>query len=329
MKGPAMRRQPIRSLLVTLGFVLGSGAIGPASHASAAQDERASGATVTLLDAGHGEQRVLRWTPQVGVPVRARMKMAMEMSLAFDGNPMPPVNLPAYVFTVSATAGEPDDQGRYPVETVYESVELEGDVDPMVRDAIWRVLRPLEGTKLTFVTDSRGFVTETNAADLPAQILDLLGGANGVRRMVESLSQPLPEEAVGPGARWRVEQSLTMPNAPTLKNSVVYELVRREGDTIEVKITGEQTASEQKFDSGVPGAQTTLKQASGRIEGESFMRLDRLLPVRAVNEGSTKLTFEIVERGITQLMEQFVSVRFEVEHLDEGGAKPVDPDDAG
>ncbi|XOV76161.1 MAG: hypothetical protein ACFHWZ_04220 [Phycisphaerales bacterium] len=43
-----------------------------------------------------------------------------------------------------------------------------------------------------------------------------------------------------------------MPNAPTLKNSVVYELVRREGDTIEVKITGEQTASEQKFDSGVP-----------------------------------------------------------------------------
>ncbi|XHC25530.1 hypothetical protein ABWH91_15095 [Phycisphaerales bacterium ac7] len=42
MKGPAMRRQPIRSLLVTLGFVLGSGAIGPASHASAAQDKRAA-----------------------------------------------------------------------------------------------------------------------------------------------------------------------------------------------------------------------------------------------------------------------------------------------
>lgn len=321
-------RSSARSIALAIILVLGLMLLGPSSMARPSAPD-VKGATVTLLDAGEGNLEVLRWKPQIGVPVRARMKMAMDMSLAFDGNQMPEVDLPAYVFTVRATAGEPDEQGRYPVETVYESVELEGEADPMVRDALWRVLRPLEGTTLTFVTDSRGFVTDTNAADVPAQILDLFGGPAGLRRMVESLSQPLPEEAVGPGARWRIDQTMDMPNAPVMKNSVVYELVRREGDTIEVKISGQQTGEEQEFDSGVPGAQTTLKQASGTIEGESFMRLDRLLPVSATNEGTVSLTFEIIERGITQTMEQTVSVRFEVEHLDEGGVKPVDPDDAG
>ncbi len=323
-----MRRIPVRSTLLTLAVILGFVLFSPAQFVGA-QEVPANKATVTLLDAGEGDLQVLRWSPQVGVPVRAKMTMTMDMSLAFDGNPMPEVDLPAYVFTVRAIAGEPDEAGRYSVETVYESVKLEGDVDPMVRDALWRVLRPLEGTKLTFVADSRGFVTDTNASDLPDQILELLGGATGVRRMVESLSQPLPEEAVGPGARWRTEQTISMPNAPVLKNSVVYELVHREGDTIEVMITGEQTGTEQKFDSGVPGAETTLKQARGTIRGESLMRLDRLLPIRAVNTGFTSLTFEITENGRTQTMKQTVSVRFEVEHLDEGGAQPVEPGNAG
>ena len=322
-----MPRRPLRWNLSVFAIALGLLALG-GSDAGASIAEPAEGPTVTLLEAGEGKPQVLRWAPRVGVPVRARMKMAMDISLAFDGNAMPKVDLPAYAFTVRATAGEADEAGRFPVETVYESVELEGDVEPMVRDALSRVLEPLTGMKLTFLVDARGFVSDANTGDLPPQILDLLGGPVGVRRMVESFSQPLPEGAVAPGARWQIEQLVRVPNAPVLTQSVIYELVGYDGEQIDNKITGRQIGEEQDFDSGVPGAQTTLKKAGGTIEGEATMRLDRLLPVRATNVGSVDFTYEILERGVRQIMEQSVTVRLEIEHLDDEDPESTNPVDA-
>lgn len=284
---------------------------------------------VTLLEAGRGELKPLRWEPKVGAAVRAKMTMAMGMSTAIDGNAMPRVDLPAYVFTLVATAGEPDAAGRYPVETLYESVELEGDTDPMLREALLDALEPLEGTTLTFLMDSRGVASETNAGDLPAQILELLGGEQGVRSMVASLSQPLPEEPVGVGARWRIEQVVRAPNAPVINNTLICELVRREGDAVEIRITGTQTGKRQDFDLGVPGAEGSLLHADGTMRGSAYMRLSRLFPIRSNIEGSIDFVMEVTEHGVKQTVEQTVSVRCEVEHLDEDGVAPIDPADAG
>lgn len=284
---------------------------------------------VTLLAEGQGELKPLRWQPQVGVPVRAKMTMGMDMALTIDGQAIPRVDLPEFVFTMVATASEPDASGRYLVETVYEDIELHGETEPMIRRAMMDAMAPLKGAKLTFRIDTRGVATDTNAGDLPPEILAMLGGEQGVRNMTEALSQPMPEEPVGVGARWQVEQEIRAPNAPVIKNSVVYELIRREGDTIELSMDGTQSGAPQEFDVGVPGAKAVLKSAEGTMRGSAYMRLNRLLPNRASNEGSVDFVMEVTENGRTQTLEQTVTVRFEIEHLDEDGAKPIDPADAG
>ena len=284
---------------------------------------------VRLLDQGRGELLPLRWKPQVGVPVRAKMTMQMGMSMRIDGTAIPSVDLPAFAFTMVATAGEPDDAGRYPVETIYEKVALEGETEPMIRRMIMDMLDGMKGAKVTFQMDARGIVSSSNAEDFPAEILQMMGGEQGLRSMIESLSQPLPMEPVGIGARWEVVQEMQAPNAPRIRNTLVYELVRRDGDAIELSVSGTQTGEQQEFDVGVPGAKAVLKNADGTVRGSAYIRLNRLLPTSATNEGRVTFVMEITENGVTQMLEQVVSADFEIELLDEGGAEPIDPADAG
>lgn len=318
----------LTALLATLATILALTLVTVAGQ-PAPPEAKAQATTVTLLDPGRGDLELLRLQPTVGASVRARMIMTMDMSVTIDGNPMPQVDLPAYVFTVVATAKEPDASGRYPIETVYESVSLQGETDPMIRDALMQALRPLEGAKLTFMMDSRGVASDARTADMPPQILELLGGEQGIRSMTESLSQPLPAEPVGIGARWKAVSTFKPHNAPAIENAIICELVRREGNIIEITMSGTQTGKKQDFDLGLPGVKATLLQANGTTEGSAFMHLDRILPVKARNEGSMNLTMQITERGMTQNMDQTVKVTFEIEHLDEDGRKPVDADAAG
>jgi len=292
-------------------------------------DAPARAASVKLLEEGRGELIPLRWEPQVGVPVRAKMAMKMGMSMSIDGMAIPSVDLPAFVFTVVATTGEPDDDGLYPVETIYEDIALEGETEPMIRRMVLEMLDGLKGAKLNFRVDTRGMVSDSNAEDFPAEIMQMMGGEQGFQSMIESLSQPLPLEPVGIGARWEVTQEMRAPNAPRIRNTLVYELVRREGDTIELSVNGTQSGEQQEFDVGVPGAKAVLKNAEGTVRGSAYIRLNRLLPNSASNEGSVTFVMEVTENGVTQTLEQTVTTEFEIEHLDEDGAKPVDPADAG
>lgn len=320
------------ALLATLTAILALTLIGVASQPAPPKDDTApmvQPTTITLLDAGRGDLEPLRWKPKVGVSVRAKMTMAMDMAMTIDGNPMPQVDLPAYVFTIVATTKEPDASGKYPIETVYESVALEGDTDPMIRDALMQALRPLEGAKFTFKMDTRGVISEASTANMPEQILALIGGEQGVRNMIDSLSQPFPAEPIGIGARWKAVQTIQAHNAPAIENTLINELIRRDGDTIEIKMTGTQNGDPQDFDLGIPGVTAKLKRASGTTEGSGFIRLDRLLPIRAENSGNMNLVMQITENGMTQVMDQTVKVRFTIEHLDEEGKKPIAPGNAG
>ena len=292
-------------------------------------DKPTQAATVKLLDQGRGDLVPLRWEPQPGVPVRGKMTMHMGMSMRIDGMAIPSVDLPAFVFTIAATAGEPDANGLYQVETVYEDISLEGETEPMIRRMMMDMLEGMKGAKMTYRMDTRGMVSDTNLEDFPAEILQMMGGEQGMRGMVESMSHPMPLEPVGIGARWEVVQEMQAPNAPKISNTLVYELVRRNGNAIEVSITGTQTGKEQEFDVGVPGAKAVLKNAEGTVRGSAYMRLNRLLPNSATSEGSMSFLMEVTENGVTQTLEQTVTTDFEIEYLDEAGVKPVDAGSAG
>jgi hypothetical protein len=284
---------------------------------------------VTLLDPGIGERATLRWNPETGIPVRMQMTMAMDMSLSFEGQAMPRVDLPAFVFDIMVIAEEPDENGLYPVRSVYEKVHLEGEIEPLMRRALLDALKPIEGAEISFTMDDRGLIGSIDMGKMPAHILEMLGGENGARQMVESMADPMPEEPVGVGARWEVKQSLRQQNAPTIDSVLTYQLVSRDGNHVQLRMVSIQTGKEQEFDPGVPGAKATLKSASGRYEGEAFLRLNRIVPINATNEGQMEFRFVLTERGVTQRMDQTIKVKVRMRELDADGRAPIDPANVG
>lgn len=284
---------------------------------------------VRLLEPGIGERTVLRWKPEAGIPVRVRMVMHMQMSMAFDGQKLPGAELPGFAFNIVVTADNPNELGHFPVRSVYEKVELVGETEPMIRDALLQALRPLEGAEMQFVIDDRGLLQSMDLRNFAPQVLEMLGGERALRQMIESLADPMPEEAVGVGAKWEVKQIMRAPNAPVIESVVEYELLSRDGDQLNLKITSTQTGKEQDFDVGVPGAQAKLNSASGSYHGTAFVRLSRLVPVNATNEGQMEFSFTITERGRTQRMDQTIRMKVTIEELDAAGRRPIDPSSAG
>lgn len=271
---------------------------------------------ITLLDAGQGELRALRWTPRVGVPVRARLSMQMRMDLAFDGQAMPSSPLPTIVFTMRVEAGEANAEGNFPITTTYESIGLEGETNPMMRRALLDAMRPLEGATLAFEMTPLGVISSTNTSELPPRVLEMLGGQNGARQMIESIAQPMPAQPVGVGARWRLVQRMGGVNSPVITTTATYEMVRRDGDRVELRMTGRQTGEPQEFDLPAPDATAQLLSASGESTGSSTIELDTLVPIRAETSGRTTFKYEFTERGITQVVDQTVGVDLEIERIE-------------
>ncbi len=100
------------------------------------------------------------------------------------------------------------------------------------------------------------------------------------RQAMEQLSAPLPEEPVGIGARWQVEQ-LVDQNGLELKQKIVYQLVELEGKRASLKATITQTGDPQvtSLPNLPPGFTAELLSHSGAGSGRVELHLGRLEPL--------------------------------------------------
>jgi hypothetical protein len=104
------------------------------------------------------------------------------------------------------------------------------------------------------------------------------------------LSVPLPEEAVGPGARWEVKMPLKS-QGMTIDQTTAYQLVSIEGDRVTVKDTVEQRASNQKIQNpAMPGLVLDLTKMAGKGSDDMVLDLTRLMP----RERTSTLVSEVV-----------------------------------
>lgn len=99
----------------------------------------------------------------------------------------------------------------------------------------------------------------------------------------EQLSVPLPAEAVGKGAKWRVFSASNF-NGINVNNIVTYELTGLQDGVVTLNSSIEQQASPQKLTwPQLPaGATLTLKSFVGQGGGELIIRLDKIQPVRFI-----------------------------------------------
>jgi hypothetical protein len=245
-------------------------------------------AVVTVLSAGSEPRTRLRYTLARSYKEHLAMSLRLTLSMDMAGMALPPMQMP--LMTQGADVSVTD-------------VSAGGDISYAIGFTGFGVERPSGGDPATVALfESMGPALQ----DLDSAVKGIAAGGTisdrGVSRSVhidltkitdpqqrqmmepvsntmQSLSTPLPDEAVGAGARWESRQALAAGGMQVFQKTV-FELVALEGKTARLKVTMEQTAPPQPLSNPLlpPGTDARLQKHSGTGSGTIALRLDALVP---------------------------------------------------
>lgn len=230
--------------------------------------ERPARATFTLESAGRPPRTTLRYTPapttihyEVRAALRARTLAPTAISAAIDV----PAITERFTMEPGADAGTLIWRGQ--------AVQIEGEgAAPYV--ARWRAL--LEGRRALVALDARGTL---GALSFPDETQAQAQRDELAQRLLGSLV-PLPEAAVGPGARWTVISRLQQ-GAAEVEQVARYRLIARTGQSLRLAVDVRRVGDAQRLSvADLPaGAALELVALFRAVTGEVTVRLDAPLPV--------------------------------------------------
>lgn len=268
----------------------GAGTNEPAAQAGAGSATSASTTQVKLLEAGAEPRKVLHLHPSPGdkQTLRLTLKMAIETKMGEMQNQA--MKIPAMTMNMDTTVKDVSDKGDITYELVMGETTLADDPggNAQVAELVKAALGGVKGMSGTGTVSSRGlakgmeFKVPPGADAQTRQVMDQM------KNSFSSIAAPLPEEAVGPGARWEAKMPIKS-QGMTIDQMTTCELVSIEGERVTTKSTFTQRASNQKIESpAMPGLKVDLIKMIGTGTGESKIDLGKLLP----SEGTTDLHSE-------------------------------------
>jgi hypothetical protein len=250
-----------------------------------------------LLGAGAEPRKALRLHPAAGDKQKLTLntKVALDMKMS-DGQPSP-IKLPSTTATIDI-----------PVEITVKEVSSKGDISyevalgdtsaaeapaggaPPAAQAQKSPVGGIKGLSATGTISSHGF---SKGLDFKAP-----PGADPQTRMLLDLLKdvfiqfvtPLPEEAVGSGAKWEVKAPVQS-HSIKIDQTANYELVSVEGETYKTKSTSSQKAGpNQKIDNPImPGMKVDLTKWTAKGTNEFSLDATKLMPT----SGSMELHSEM------------------------------------
>lgn len=276
-----------------------------APPADPAVDVKIEKPVVTLLEAGAEPRRELRCQTTDGAEQIVEMRQKVSSTTSMNGMVMPMPAMPTIVMTMRAAVLEitPDDHIRF--ETKITDAKAEGNMsNPMLQPFVQGVKQAI-GTTTTSVFTRRGEVVKTE--------MDQAEGLPGVGETFATMTVQWPEEAVGVGAKWKSVGKITT-NGLSIEQTAEFELVKMEGDRIELKLSMMQTAKEQALNMpGMPpDAKATVKKLEGKGEGSMVVDLAFAMPLKATMKTSQKMDMEMLAQGMAMDMSQTTNVEVEV-----------------
>jgi hypothetical protein len=290
--------------LLVAGPVLGGAAAG-------ARETQASGPpNVEVLDAGSEPGEVLRLAPAVGASEASTMTMRvdLEQSGVSDLN----VKAPPIRAQIAAALQDLTPEGDLHASFSYPSFEVlrRKGTSSQQRTRLVSALDQIEGLSGDLTLTARGVLRDSNL-DIPDDAdPSITQFVEQLRDQLRNITIPLPEEAVGVGARWRATTPLTL-NGIRVRNVFEYRLKSRTGTTLELDVRGTQTARRQTVESD--GATVRVKSFKTTFRGATTMDLTRLLPVASRVRGTGDQKFDVKEGDDSGELRQHVEVEATLE----------------
>jgi hypothetical protein len=238
---------------------------------------------VKLLEPGTEPRKQLRFHPKAGDKQSMVMTMKIGMGVTVGDMPEQTIKLPTMKLVMEMTVKDVASSGdiTYDIVTSDASVSDEPDVIAQVAEAMKNAVGGMKGVGGTGTITSRGISKGTDIK-VPA------GADPQVKQFVEQMKEtmsriasPLPEEAVGAGAKWDIKMQIKS-QGMTLNQDATYELVTIEGDRCAAKTSVTQTAANQKIQNPLmPGTKVDLTKLMGQGTGEVTFDLGQIIPPEA------------------------------------------------
>lgn len=244
--------------------------------------------TLQVLDYGAEPRAPLRYTFTAGHSEKVAMVMSMESKQELNGQAMPGANFPPTRTIMSMRVAEvaADGSARLEITTHSAEADLTQAGDAANQALLGQTLAMESQMKGSYRIDTRGRIIDTSI-DLPESANALMSGA-GQQVMNDLLGsqndsvQPLPEQAVGVGARWLVENRIAVAGVEQLVTQE-YTLRSRSGDHIELDVQMKQELGNLPAAALAEGM-TASSSASG--SGHMALDLRRLMPIMSMEVNS-------------------------------------------
>ena len=296
-----------------------------------AGDDNGPGATVELLDPGAEPRQVLRLHPPADCeqPVTQRQTISQRaVSGSVDGKALTDAEIASISAGANGQSTEMDltfrceevDANRIAVVNHYDDLRvleaLGGEVETLEQ-----LFGDLEGAEGRIVLDPQGRVLDAEPPDVEIDE-DTLGPAfaqamesmlQGLGDTMEQSATPLPTEAVGVGARWRVTSAIDFAGIAARSISE-YTITRIEGDQVdaELAISMEFDPGAVEFPGTPPGASAEIVSGSMAGTGTTTWNLDGVVAAsRQIVDGALTMRIRARDGAIELSMEQHQELKLE------------------
>ena len=243
---------------------------------------------VELLNAGTEPKQELRFNPMVNEKQTAIRTMNNVREAFRAGKPEYKAKSLTSWMTIEMVVTKVDANGDIYYQFSYPDADVVNDktVPPTIIKAIRSKVRKIVGTGGSCIVDNRG-QTKAYSYVLPEGL-----DQNTKRRLLgqflnslKELSSPVPKEAVGIGAKWRVSSS---PNVDGINQTQVttYQLVSLQDNVATLDVSTEQHVGPQNWHPPnwleLPtGSTLTVKSADFQGQGQLTIGLNQLIPIRS------------------------------------------------
>ena len=287
----------------------------PAAPPSTKAATPAAAAPVKLLAAGAEPRKVLRLHPKPGDKQTLNLTMKMTIETKAGEMQSPAMDLPPITMPLETTVKGVANNGDISYEMIVGEISVgdEPGAKPEVAAAIKAALAGLKGLSSPGSTSSRGlakdleFKAPPGANPQAGQLMDQ------IKHFYTQLAAPLPEEAVGAGAKWEVKTPIKTQGV-TIEQTATYELVALEGERFTTRNTFAQHAANQAVQNpAIGGVKMNLAKMTGSGTGERTSDLAKLLPIKGTGKvhSESSMTMNMGGQKQAMTMKMDATLRFE------------------
>ena len=273
---------------------------------------------IQLISQGAEPRQALRIKPTIGTKEAVNMRMKIDLVTTIAGKTSPAFKMPTNVFKLNSVVKNVESNGDINYEFAYSDVDVVGDTNlPSAVVAKMRAeMKKLQGLKGSIIVDNRGQTKKVNFTVPPEIDPSFMQMINQMSSSIEQLSAPVPQEAVGIGAKWQVANGVNV-SGMAINQVATYELVDFKDDvaTLNVNI-GQQAPKAQKLNlpQSPKGITMTVKSYIGNGQGRMVISLNKLMPIsstltmRANSQMSTIVPSRKEELTLDQQMSMSLSI---------------------